>query len=44
MNALLDMYIFHDVYAVASIHRDTRIEQFNTVDKSHIRTMIISTV
>jgi hypothetical protein len=24
------MYNYHDVYAVASIRRDTRIEQFDT--------------
>jgi len=35
---------YHDVQAAASIRHDTRIKQFNTVNQSHISTMIISTV
>ena len=39
MNALHNMYNYHDVHAIASIRRDTRIEQFKTVNQSHISTI-----
>jgi len=35
MNALHNMYIYHDVNAVASICRDARIEQFNSQSVSY---------